>query len=148
MKKVGKYIICIVIDIIIKVLAIVLKNNSLKKIDLENDFVSISYTNESYSGGNISIILNANHEWVCTINNSEDNVTTKTLTDTEFREFKDALANSEIFKVPKSIGKEGNGPHEKIVISLMNEKNYEINGYGIDNQDFRKVVDAILKYNN
>ena len=150
MKKFGKYIIFALIAILIVVLVVVLKNKSLTKTDLDNDFGTIEYRNETQWGGATIITLSSNHELEYSREESGEEVTKKTLTDTEYNEFKETLINSGITKLSKNIGKnsEENSKvyaHETISISFLNGEKFETSGYGIEEQEFRQVVDALVK---
>ena len=149
MKKYGKIIVVLAVAILIIVLVVVLKNKSLNKIDLQNDFGSIEYSNDSPWGGSTKVKLSSNHELEYTLDNSSEDVTIKTLTDTEYNSFMEKLTNSGIEKLPEKIGVEGNESslgfsHQTITINLLNGKKFERSGYAIEEQEFKTVVQALL----
>lgn len=150
MKKYGKIIVCLIIAILIIVLVVVLKNKSLNKTDLQNDFGSIEYINDSPWGGATIVKLSSNHELEYTLDNSAEDVTKKTLTDTEYNDFLEKLTNSGIEKLPTKIGVEGNESslgfsHQSIKIELLNGKTFERSGYAIEENEFKTVVQALLE---
>ena len=149
MKKFWKIILLLVVAILIIVLVVVLKNKSLNKMNLQNDFASIEYKNESPWGGSAVVRLSSNHELEYTLDNSSEEVTIKTLTDTEYNAFMEKLTNSGIEKLPKKIGMEGDDSslgfsHQTITINLLNGKSFERSGYAIEENEFKTVVQALL----
>ena len=144
MKKYGKFLILILVAILIVILVIILKNKSLNKVDIENDFGSIEYISTSSFGGERHITLSSNHELEYVIDDSE--ITKITLTDTEYNKFINTLKNSGIMKLKKKLGVDKdpiNLTKETINIEFLNDESFERTGVDIKDYEFRAVADAL-----